>query len=217
MLEFIIKGQMMMVPLMICSVLAVGVVIDRAWVFYRHSNQDTRALRARVMEHVERGELPEAATLCSHTPGQIAAVLLVGLQSYHKHKPLNRRPESLISIMKEAMAEYADRAVSAVEKRFTVLKTVGNAAPLLGMTGTVLGMISAFAAMAREGVSNEAVSDGISEALITTAAGLIIALIAIVPLNYFTSLSDQMELEIDESAAQFRDFVATRVEVEQAS
>ncbi|MEE3219547.1 MAG: MotA/TolQ/ExbB proton channel family protein, partial [Planctomycetota bacterium] len=126
------------------------------------------------------------------------------------------RPESLTAVMKEAMRDYTAHAMSAVEKRFPVLQTVGNAAPLLGMTGTVVGMITAFAGMAESGVSNEAVSAGISEALITTAAGLIIALIAVVPLNYFTAVADKIELEIEESSAELLEFVATRIETEAA-
>ena len=84
------------------------------------------------------------------------------------------------------------------------------------MTGTVVGMITAFAGMAESGVSNEAVSAGISEALITTAAGLMIALFAVVPLNYFTALADKAELDIEEATAELLEFVATQVEVEQA-
>ncbi len=216
MLEYIIQGRVMMIPLMICSVLAIGVVFDRGWAFWKHSRLDTRSLRARLMELLQQGNVQEAGLLCANTPGPVSAVLLAGVKSFGKHKPLSRRPESLTAIMKEAMRDYTAHAMSAVEKRFPVLQTVGNAAPLLGMTGTVIGMITAFAGMAESGVSNEAVSAGISEALITTAAGLIIALIAVVPLNYFTAVADKIELEIEESSAELLEFVATRIETEAA-
>ena len=213
MLEYIIQGQMVMVPLMICSVLAIAVVFDRGCAFYKHRRLDNRALRARVLEMLEHGEVDNATVECSTTPGPVSAVLLAGLQSYGKHKALNKRPEALRSIMKDAMGDFSIHAMSAVEKRFPVLHTIGNAAPLLGMTGTVVGMVTAFAGMSESGVSGAVVASGISQALITTAAGLIIALIATVPLNYFVTEADKIELEIEETSAELLEFVATRVEV----
>ena len=78
----------------------------------------------------------------------------------------------------------------------------------MGMTGTVTGMIASFAAMAEGGVNNSAVAGGISEALITTAGGLIVALIAVIPYNYFNARSDSVDLEIEEVKAQFVDTIA---------
>ncbi|TVR12221.1 MAG: MotA/TolQ/ExbB proton channel family protein, partial [Planctomycetota bacterium] len=80
--------------------------------------------------------------------------------------------------------------------------------PLLGMTGTVLGMIVSFESLASGGVNNEGVAAGISEALVTTAAGLIVALMAVIPFNYFNSRSDGIDLAIEEVKAQFVDTVA---------
>jgi len=139
-------------------------------------------------------------------------VLLAGLQSYAKHRPINQRPESVTAVMEKSMDDYTLHALSAVEKRLPVLSTIGNIAPLLGMTGTVLGMIVAFDGMMAGGVSNEAVAGGIKEALITTAAGLIIAVMAVVPYSYFTTQADAVELAIEEARAELLDFVATEVE-----
>ena len=101
--------------------------------------------------------------------------MLAGLQAY---ETASQRESSIpVTVtVKEAMDDYAIHALSAVEKRFAVLSTIGNAAPLMGMTGTVTGMIASFAAMSEGGVNNSAVAGGISEALITTAGGLIVAL-----------------------------------------
>jgi len=76
----------------------------------------------------------------------------------------------------------------------------------------VLGMIAAFEGMKAGGVDNKAVAGGISEALITTAAGLLIALFAVIPYNIFSSMSDKIELEIEEAGSELLDFVATSVE-----
>ncbi len=202
----------MMWPLMVCSIIGVAVVIDRFYAFRSHKNIDTRALRAQVLDLLGEHRIAEAARLCAATPGAVSAVLLAGLQSYAKHRPINDRPESVAAIMEKSMDDYALHAMSAVEKRLPVLATIGNISPLLGMTGTVLGMITAFDGMMNAGVSNEAVAGGIKVALITTAAGLIIAVMAVVPYSYFTTQADAVELEIEEASAELLDFVATEVE-----
>jgi biopolymer transport protein ExbB/TolQ len=115
-----------------------------------------------------------------------------------------------MAIMEKAMDDYAQHAMSAVEKRFNVLVTVGSAAPLFGMTGTVTGMIASFGAMSAAGVEASGVAAGISEALITTAAGLLIALAAVIPYNVFLSMSEKIDREIGETSSELLDFVATR-------
>jgi len=210
MLKLLIDGGSMMVPLALCSIFTVAVLIDRGYAFYLHSKADTRALRAKVLKLVGEDRIEEAAVLCASTPSPISAVLLAGLQSYAKHRPLAARTESLMAIMEKAMSDYAQHAMTAVEKRFNVLTTVGSAAPLFGMTGTVTGMISSFGALSASGVEASGVASGIAEALITTAAGLLIALAAVIPYNVFVAMSGRIELEIDEASAELLDFVATR-------
>ena len=212
MLEKIILGGVMMIPLMVCSVLALAVLIDRAWAFYQHRKIDSRALRAKILELITDDRVDEAAILCSNTPGPVSAVLLAGLQSYLKHRERADSVASLTGIMEKAMDDYSLHALSAVGKRLNVLSTIGNAAPLLGMTGTVLGMIAAFTGMMEEGVTGKAVAGGIAEALITTAAGLLIALFAVIPYHIFSAMADKVELEIEEAGSELLDFVATSVE-----
>ena len=213
MLEIIIKGGSMMLPLMVCSVLTVAVIIDRWLAFRANRAIDTRALRAKVLTLLTHGKTADAAALCAGTPGPVSAVLLSGLDSYARHKQYTTRPESISMIMKEAMTDYAQHAISAVEKRLNVLSTVGNAAPLFGMTGTVTGMIGSFNAIASAGgISAGLVAGGISEALITTAAGLLIALMAVLPYHWFTTQADDIHLEIQEAISELLDFVATQLE-----
>ncbi len=213
MLEKLIQGGPLMLPLLVCSVLAVAVIIDRLLAFKANSEIDTRALRAKVLTLLVRNKPAEAATLCTHTTGPVAAVLLAGLDSYARHKAFTTRAESVTLIMKEAMTDYAQHAMSGVEKRLNVLSTVGNAAPLFGMTGTVTGMISSFNAIAGAGgISAGLVAGGISEALITTAAGLLIALLAVIPYHWFTARADDIHLEIQETISELLDFVATQLE-----
>lgn len=211
MLETIIKGGSMMVPLMLQSVLALAVALDRWIAFSRNDKVDTRSLRSKVLELLAAGRVNEAAVLCSNTPGPVSAVMLAGLQAYAKFRGVTAgRPETCRALVEDAMENYSQVATGAINKRLSVLSFIAGSAPLLGMLGTVTGMISAFAGMAVGGVSNETVSAGISEALITTAAGLIISLIAVVPYHYFTARAGAIESEMVESASELLDFITLR-------
>jgi len=215
MLEILIKGRWMMVPLLACSILVLSVFIDRARAFWTNRRVDSRSLRSRILALLEAGQLSEAASLCAQTPGPVSAVILTGLKSYAKHKRIIRRAESVTNVMEKAMEDYSQHALSAVEKRLGVLSTIGAAAPLLGMTGTVLGMINSFEKLAGAGgLDPSVVAVGISEALITTASGLLIGLAAVIPYSFFSSMSDKLALEIDEAQTELIDFVATRLENE---
>ncbi len=150
-------------------------------------------------------------TLCANTPGPVSAVMLAGLQAYAKFARVTAgRPEICRALVEDAMENYSQVASAALNKRLGVLSFVAGSAPLLGMLGTVTGMISAFAGMAVGGVSNETVSAGISEALITTAAGLIISLIAVVPYHYLTARAGAVESEMVEAASELLDFITLR-------
>ena len=94
MLEKIIQGGPMMIPLMISSVLAVAVVFDRFFAFRENAKVDTRALRAEILTLLSENRLSDAIVLCASTPGPVAAVLLVGLQTYGKLKQIGEKTES---------------------------------------------------------------------------------------------------------------------------
>jgi biopolymer transport protein ExbB len=209
MLEKIILGGPMMIPLMACSVLALAALIDRFLAFRENRKVDTRAMRAEILRYLEEDRLEDAMVLCASTPGPVAAVLLVGLETYSKLRQRKESPESMRLIMFKAMEDYQSHAMSAVEKRFNVLSSVANTAPLFGMAGTVTGMINAFDAMVKAaGLDAKLVAGGIKEALITTAAGLLIALGAAISFNIFTSMAEEIGLEIEEATTEFVEFIA---------
>lgn len=216
MIEFLIKGGFMMIPLAICSIAALAVVLDRVQAFYANSKIDTRALRAELLTLLDEDRINDALTLCASTPGPVSAVLLVGIRAYERIKSVGGKPESIRTMVSKAMEDYSSHALSAVEKRLNVLSTVGNAAPLFGMTGTVTGMITSFSALQKMGLDAGAVSAGISEALITTAAGLLIALGAVIPYNMLMSASDKIALEIEAASSEMVDFLTMRAEKELA-
>lgn len=209
MLEQILKGGWMMGPLMLCSLVSLAVLYDRWQAFRANRLIDTRALRSNVLARLREHDIDGAVAECSDSSGPIASVLLAGLQSYAEQKERGDDAETLRQVTGEVMEEQKVQAMFVVNRHLDVLTTIGTAAPLLGMTGTVTGMIASFSELsAAGGVSGGAgVADGIAEALITTAAGLLIALAAVIPQSVFFRWSDQIELEIEECTSEVLCFI----------
>jgi biopolymer transport protein ExbB len=211
MLEQILKGGAMMWPLMALSFVALAVVYERWAAFRANRKIDTRAMRAKIIACLRAGDPNGAIEVCSATGGPVASVLLVGLRSYIQLRDKKENAETMRMVVGQVMEDYSAQAMGIVNKRLDVLTTVGTAAPLFGMTGTVTGMIASFASMAEAGSSGGggAVAAGIAEALITTAAGLLIALMAVIPQSVFNRWSDEIELQIEEGSADVLEFILT--------
>jgi biopolymer transport protein ExbB len=212
MLEQILKGGMMMWPLMALSFVALAVVYERWMAFRANRKIDTRAMRAKILACLRAGDPNGAIEVCAATGGPVASVLLVGLRSYIQLRDKKENAETMRMVVGQVMEDYSAQAMGVVNKRLDVLTTVGTAAPLFGMTGTVTGMITSFSGMAEAGSSGGgggAVANGIAEALITTAAGLLIALMAVIPQSVFNRWSDEIELQIEEGSADVLEFILT--------
>ncbi|MEY3395320.1 MAG: Biopolymer transport protein ExbB [Verrucomicrobiota bacterium] len=212
MIEQILKGGPMMIPLMLCSLVSLAVVFDRWFAFRQNRRIDTRSLRSKVIARLRENHLPGAISECESAGGPVASVILAGLRSYQQLLGKNENSETMRMVVGQVMEEYSSQAMSVVNKRLDVLTTIGMAAPLLGMTGTVTGMIASFDGLAQAGASGGGggvVAAGIAEALITTAAGLLIALAAVIPQSLFNRWSDETELEIEESTSEVVEFILT--------
>lgn len=194
----------MMIPLVALSLLSYAVILERFSAF-RRANVDTATLRREVMALIKRGELAQATQLCANTPGPVSAILLVGLRKYDKLKKMKENDiEKIDNLVTKAMSDFAPHVIDVLETRLYLLAMVGTVAPLLGLMGTVTGMIKVFAHVG-EDVSQ--VGPGISEALIATAFGLITAVPAV---WIYTILSRRVEkyvLEIEETATKLVEFV----------
>jgi len=206
MLDLIILGKYMMIPLLLCSFVGLAVILDRIRAF-RLAQRDTTGLRERVIECLQRGHADEAIQACRKFGGPVAAVLLVGITRYQKLQQLGKSLTEIEGNVTKTMSDYAPHVIEALQQRVNYLILVASVSPLLGMTGTVTGMIAAFSRMAAEGVGGEAVAAGISEALITTATGLLIAIPAVIAYNLFIRKIDQYVLEIEETATELIDFI----------
>jgi len=211
-LELLLNGGPLMIPLVIFSIVSLTVVYDRRMAFRANRRVDTRSLRARVLGFLRMDNIDGAISECESSRGPIASVLLAGLRSYKQLQDKGESLETSRMIVSQTMEDYSSQAMGMVNKRLDVLTTIGTAAPLLGMTGTVTGMIVSFKGLADAGSiagSGGLVADGIAEALITTAVGLIVALSAVIPQSVFNRWSDEIELEIEETRTEMIEFVMT--------
>ncbi len=211
MLEHILNGGPLMLPLVACSLVSLAVVYDRWMAFRANRRIDTPALRAKVLASLRANNIGAAISECESARGPIASVLLAGLRSYEQLHEKGESSETMRMVVAQVMEDYSSQAMGVVNKRLDVLTTIGTAAPLLGMTGTVTGMIASFSGMA-EGAGAGAggqIAGGIAEALVTTAVGLIIALSAVIPQSVFNRWSDEIELEIEESTTDVVEFILT--------
>lgn len=208
MLELILNGGVIMYPLVFMSILAIALIIDRGRAF-RVANVDTTHMRRKVNDLLYAGKIDDAIHACEDSSGPVAAVILAGLDKYRKLLVLKRPAAEIEITVSKTMEDFAPQALEGLENRLNLLTLVGSISPLLGMTGTVTGMIKSFDSMsAAAGLDAGAVAAGISEALITTAAGLLIAMPAVAAYNIFTRKIDRYILEIDESITEVIDFVS---------
>lgn len=175
---YFIQGGIFMWPILLFSLIALAVVIERFIVFHRAKvNVNEFLTKVRKALLVNRN-VKEAIKVCEQYRGPVASVTKAGLLRYgHDRLDIEKTIEN-------AALYELDR----LERRLSVLATTANVEPMLGFLGTVSGMIKSFGTLATSGLSNPgAVAAGISEALITTAAGLIVAIPAQIAFNYFTT------------------------------
>ena len=176
--EYFRQGGIFMYPLLFFSVLAATVAIERFIVFSKAKiNVSDFLTKVRKALLVNRN-VKEAIKICEQSKGPVASVMKAGLLRYGHTR------EDVEKTIENAALYELDR----LEKRLGVLATTANVAPMLGFLGTVAGMIKSFATLAEQGLTNPAaVAVGISEALITTATGLIIAIPAQLVYNWYTT------------------------------
>jgi biopolymer transport protein ExbB len=193
--ELVFAGGWMMIPLMLASVIAVAISIERFWTL-RADKIAPDYLLAQVWSWIKNEEL-DAARLKSLKEGShLGAVLAAGLAN-SKHGR---------DITKEAIEQAASKAVHEMERFLTALGTIAAVTPLMGLLGTVLGMISVFNEIMAQGTGNAgALAGGISEALITTAAGMIIAIPSLIFYRIFERRIDEIVNSMEQEAIKLVD------------
>jgi biopolymer transport protein ExbB len=194
-LEKFDQGGNFMWPLLIASVIALAVILERFWTLSRARVNTTR-LMSQVVGALKEEGLQGSIEVCQRTRGPIAAILHAGLMRAGKG------PEAV----EKAIESAGTIEMSFLQRGLIILASIANVAPLLGFLGTVSGMIHAFEAIAAaEQVSAKLVATGISEALITTATGLMIAIPTQLANNFFISRIDRFVLEMEEASIELVD------------
>ena len=180
-------------PLMLCSVLAVAITVERLI-----NLRPTKVLPTDEVEHlgslIDGGLLEQAEDYCSRRPGPLTNIVAAALEA--RHEP----PESI----RQAVVDQGRQEMPRLQKYLGVLGTVASVSPLLGLLGTVLGMINVFRVVSSQGIGQaDSLAGGISEAMITTATGLTIAIPALVAYNAFSDKAAALVLEIERLALSF--------------
>ncbi|MCG8452821.1 MAG: MotA/TolQ/ExbB proton channel family protein [Spirochaetales bacterium] len=193
MLELIVKGGPVLWAIMLLSVLAVAIIVER-YAYFRGIRIDEETLFLRVKSALSKRHFDEAMAICDSNPSPFSALLKTGIE--HRERSSWER--------KEVLKDTAAQEVPRLEARIGALGTIAHIAPLLGLLGTVTGNIEAFGVLGRFGSVGDpsVLAKGISEALVTTAAGLIVAIPATIFYNALTSrvnsLIVRMENQVNE-------------------
>jgi biopolymer transport protein ExbB len=188
MVDFFLKGGIFMYPILLCSVTAVAIFLERLWTLRRN-----RVVPQPFVEEVEtlvaNGRIPDAIMRCQLNKSSIARILLVGIKNFGKKR----------EVIKEYVEEVGRHESAALERFVEALGTISGVSTLLGLLGTISGMITIFSVISAQAVVNPAsLAGGISEALITTYAGLTVAIPALVMYKYLQSKTQALILEMEQ-------------------
>ena len=195
MFEMIQAGGWLMLPILLCSIIALAIIGERFWSL-QHKRIAPAHLVAQVWQWYKSGSLDEEHIQALANNSPLGRILAAGL--------VNRQHPR--DIMKESIEEMGRQVVLELERYLNTLGTIASVTPLLGLLGTVIGMIKVFAAITTQGVGNPSVlAGGISEALITTAAGLSVAIPSLIFYRFFSGRVDELVLKMEEEALKIVD------------
>jgi biopolymer transport protein ExbB len=204
-------ARTIVIILLIMSAWSIGVMIDR-WVAFNAARKQSRQFAPAVAGALREGKLDEAIRVAERNKkSHLAKVVTAGLQEFKAHGDSTEIPGEQIEASKRAL-ERAEAIVHAELKRgLGGLATIGSTAPFVGLLGTVLGILNAFRKMAESKATGlAAVAGGISEALVTTALGLFVAIPAVMAFNYFTGKVEAFDVEMDNSSSELVDYFLKR-------
>jgi len=204
-------ARVVVIALFVMSAWSIGVMIDR-WLAFSAARNQSRTFAPLVAGALRDGKIEEAIHVAErHKKSHLAKVVTAGLQEFQAHQASADISGEDIEASKRAL-DRAEAIVHAELKRgLSGLATIGSTAPFVGLFGTVVGIINAF-----KGISSEkstglaAVAGGISEALVTTAIGLFVAIPAVWLFNYFTSKMEAFDVEMDNSSSELVDYFIKR-------
>ncbi len=201
MFDIMVKGGVLMWPILLCSVISVAVILERLYHFHQ-IRINIPEFFASIRNLLQKKKVREALDLCQKTRAPIARILACGIQNHKKDA----------AVQEKSISRVGSWEVRGLEKHLRGLATIGNITPLIGLLGTVVGMIKAFVKIQELGgrVDASVLAGGIWEALLTTAAGLTVAIPTLVAYHYFEGKIDNMSSWMKEVASELLEFLGTK-------
>ena len=199
--QMFIKGGPLMWPILLCSVFALAIIIERIW--YLHKIQiDTHLFLNKILEKMKRHQIKEALEICEINSNPISRILKAGILKYDRGRQQ----------IKESIEDAVLYEEPHLEKNMTALATVAHISPLLGLLGTVVGLVQCFQVIQTKSSALQVVSagdlaGGIWVALLTTVAGLIVAIPSFVAYNYLVSRISNFILEMEKASTGLVNFL----------
>ncbi len=194
MLEFLAKGGILVVPILLCSVLALAIFVERIIRFAKLKSRGA-GLAQKTVEMIKAGQQKEALSMLENSNAPMGRVLIQAMEVMDQDR----------DTLETVIANSTDEEVRSLSSYVQALATMGNIAPLLGLLGTVMGMIKAFMVIQQMGgkVNAAVLAGGIWEAMLTTALGLAVALPTMVAHSYLLSRIDKYEARLQTGAVAF--------------
>ncbi len=202
--DLIQKGGPVMYLIMILSVISLGIIIERMYSLNR-ARIDSQKFMDDIINSLKHNKIIESIEMCNRTPGPIAHIIKAGILKHDRS-----RPE-----IKEAIDEAAQLEIPRMEKHLPILATIAHIAPLLGLLGTVSGMIKAFQVIQNKAATMTPVNPGdlaagIWESLLATLAGLLVAIPTYVAYNYLVNHVDSLAYDMERSATDLVNILSSR-------
>jgi len=189
-LELVKAGGWLMLPIIACSIVAAAIIAERIWAL-QSKRITPENLVVQVWQWARAGHLDEERIRTLRTGSPLGRILAAGLVTRHQSR----------GVMKESIEDVGRHVVHDLERYLNSLGTIASITPLLGLLGTVIGMIKVFAVITTQGIGDPGVlAGGISEALITTAAGLTVAIPSLLFYRYFRGRVDELVVAMEQEA-----------------
>ncbi|MDI6758310.1 MAG: MotA/TolQ/ExbB proton channel family protein [Candidatus Omnitrophota bacterium] len=199
--QVFLAGGPIMWPILLCSVWGVAIIIEKIW-YLRKIKIITHDFLSKIFDKMKRHEVREALEICDNVKGPISNILKAGILKYDRPRP------QIIEAIEDASLYEIPR----IERNLTALATIAHVSPLLGLLGTVTGMVRCFQTIQAKSLSGNPTSPGdlaggIWEALLTTVAGLIVAIPMFVAYNYLVNRVNSFILEMEKASTELVNFL----------
>lgn len=202
------SGGPIMAPIILCSIFALGIVIEKL-LYFASIKTNVPQLKKQVFDHIKNNRIKESIELCNANQSPVAKILKAGVLKFGASR----------EEIKESMEDVSLFEIPKLEGRLSALATIAHISPLLGLLGTVTGMTASFhmiqvRAASLNPITPGDLAGGIGEALLTTVAGLMVAIPTFVAYNYFVHRTNQFVLEMERGATELVNFICQVTEAE---